>query len=698
VRRRPALALALALAVAAAGTAVLIGAERAPAAVGRVLYVGDSLALGTAPQLRGALGGASVRADGRIGRPSGEAVGVLRSLFSGGYRVVVFDAGVNDDPSNPGRLAGDLAAARNVVGGRCLVVATVSRPPYNGVSVAGMNRAIRSFASSSPNVRLVDWRSFAVSNPGLINRDGVHPTGAGYAARARLFASAIRSCGSSGGGGGGGGNYGGLPPPGTPAPNGQPAPPPNGTRPRPPKRDRGGKPRAPTNPEQPAPPRPRLGSGSGVFNLQPVTFESGGARLRGDLLLPAGEGRHPAVVMIHGAGPATRAPYREQAEYLAEHGVATLIYDKRGAGESTGNPDYRYDELAGDVSAAVATLRTQREVDPDAIGLWGVSEGGWIAPMVAARDPRIAAVVAVSPPVVAPAAQEDWSVRNALEAEDAGSGAHAVTTYYRVAADVGRSGIADPVALRRTDDLGFDPAPVWRRVAQPVLAVWGAEDTIVPVRASAAALAGALASGPNRDRTFRTFAGASHALGVPAESDRPGSAPGFMALEASWLRAHLRGRAKPRVAVEPLPPASGTPVAAAEHTRLLDHWPVQLAWLLLPAVALAVLLARALLRRRRAGQGLPELREAWPPAAVVALDVTALAALAIAVAAIVSVDGRGVEAIAGVPAVLLFAWVLTLGALGGTVALVRWVRRGHPGTAVCVASGAWILLLAYWLL
>src|SRR4051812_12700783 len=131
--RRP---VVLALALTAAAAAALAPGERATAAVGPVLVVGDSLAVGTTPPLRGQLHGARVESNGRIGRPSGEAVSVLRSLFSG-QRVVVFDAGVNDDPANPGRLAGDLATVRDIVGGRCLVIATVSRPPYNRVALGG---------------------------------------------------------------------------------------------------------------------------------------------------------------------------------------------------------------------------------------------------------------------------------------------------------------------------------------------------------------------------------------------------------------------------------------------------------------------------------------------------------------------------------------------------------------------------------
>jgi dienelactone hydrolase len=673
---------------------VLVPAAGAPAATGRVLVVGDSLVVGTTPYLRRELSGASVTSDGRIGRPSAEAVSVLRAKFNGSERVVVFDAGTNDDPSQPGRLASDLSAARSIAGSRCLVVATVNRPPYRGVSVAGLNAAVQRFASGSSNVQLVDWRSYAVAHPGLINPDGVHPTASGYAARARLFAQAIDGCGTSGGsvgGGGGGGGSGGLPPPGTPVPPSATDQQPPGPLPHRGKPPRGGSPAPGGGKPEPSAPPPKLGSNAPVFDDQPVSFDGKGARLRGELLLPTGGGRSPAVVMIQGSGPATREPYREQAEYLAQHGIAALIYDKRGAGQSTGDPDYHYDQLAGDASAAVALLRRNPGVRPDAIGLWGLSEGGWVAPMVAAQDPGIKALMVVSSSALPPAAQQDWSVRNALDSAGAGNGGHVVSTFYRVATDSD----ADP-------DLGFQPAPVWGKVAQPVLAVWGGEDRIVPVRASAAALDTALASGPNRDRTFRTFPGASHSVGVAAQGNRPGSAPGFKELSVAWLRGHLLGRTAPRVATAPLPPPSGTAVVRADSAGPLDRWPVQLVWLLLPALALVVTAVRALLLRRRAHEGLPALADWWPLAGVVVLDLLAFTALGIAVASIVTVSGQGVDAIAGVPAVVLVAWAVTLVALIATLALARWARRREggaprPALAVCGVSAVWLLLLVHWL-
>ncbi len=163
----------------------------------------------------------------------------------------------------------------------------------------------------------MDWRAAAVSNPRLINSDGVHPTGAGYQLRARLFASAIalvrvlrrRRCAA--------------------AVERRAAT----RRARPPAGRRGAataarRAAAASEEERKPPRRPAAAARheSPVLLDVPVTFRG----LQGELIAPGGEGRHPAVVMIQGRGRATREQFREQAEYLAEHGVAALIYDKRG--------------------------------------------------------------------------------------------------------------------------------------------------------------------------------------------------------------------------------------------------------------------------------------------------------------------------------------------------------------------------------
>lgn len=178
-------------AAAAAAICVLVCAAPASASV---LVVGDSLSKGTAPYLKQRLGSIPLEVDAVTGRPSSRGVAVLAERLRPEHEVVVFDLGVNDGPDRPDVLAASLSAARDLAGGRCMVVATVMRPPLRGVSVAAQNRVVRDFVVSTPGAQLVDWRSAARSQPGLVGSDGVHGTSAGYSLRGSLFAEAVVNC------------------------------------------------------------------------------------------------------------------------------------------------------------------------------------------------------------------------------------------------------------------------------------------------------------------------------------------------------------------------------------------------------------------------------------------------------------------------------------------------------------------------
>ena len=95
------------------------------------------------------------------------------------------------------------------------------------------------------------------------------------------------------------------------------------------------------------------------YRKENVVFHNGETKLVGDLLLPAGAGPHPGVVLVHGTGPVRRGEsYFIVADLFARHGFATLVYDKRGIGESGG--DWRTAgpaELASDVRQALSWLR-----------------------------------------------------------------------------------------------------------------------------------------------------------------------------------------------------------------------------------------------------------------------------------------------------------------------------------------------------
>ena len=117
-----------------------------------------------------------------------------------------------------------------------------------------------------------------------------------------------------------------------------------------------------------------------------VTIQNGNVRLAGTLVLPPGPGPHPAIVYVPGSGPETRRIPRYVGDFLAYHGVAVLVTDKRGTGGSTGQWNILgHADWATDVEAQLDFLRTQRDVDTTRLGLLGNSEGGFVVPVVAAR-------------------------------------------------------------------------------------------------------------------------------------------------------------------------------------------------------------------------------------------------------------------------------------------------------------------------
>jgi lysophospholipase L1-like esterase len=173
---------------------------------GPVLVVGDSLEVGSSPYLRQALARTRVDVDAERSRTSTAGLRVLASRLRPDHEVVVFPLGTND--LSAATLGSSLAAAQELAGGRCMVVATISRPNQRGSTTAELNGAVEAFASQS-GAQVMDWRSAALSTPGALGRDRIHATGQGYALRASLLAEAVQGCLL-------GGDLGGLPAPENP--------------------------------------------------------------------------------------------------------------------------------------------------------------------------------------------------------------------------------------------------------------------------------------------------------------------------------------------------------------------------------------------------------------------------------------------------------------------------------------------------
>jgi pimeloyl-ACP methyl ester carboxylesterase/L-ascorbate metabolism protein UlaG (beta-lactamase superfamily) len=225
-------------------------------------------------------------------------------------------------------------------------------------------------------------------------------------------------------------------------------------------------------------------------------FESAGARLSYRLELPARTGKVPAVVFGHGSGRITKDQCRLASGFVAR-GFATLCYDKRGVGESTGeyssvgprNSQQMVDALAEDMAAGVRFLRSHASIDGARVGLAGASQAGWIIPVAAAR---------VNPAFMLILAGPTISVGEEI-------------FYSRIVEQTARP-LDDGYKTLPTfrGERGFDPRPVLEALTVPGLWLLGEDDRSIPTPATVAILDELVARGKPFQRVV--FPGAGHDL------------------------------------------------------------------------------------------------------------------------------------------------------------------------------------------
>lgn len=289
----------------------------------------------------------------------------------------------------------------------------------------------------------------------------------------------------------------------------------------------------PPKPDYSAPP-------NAPFTSEEVTIPANGYTLAGTLLLPkTRKGKLPAVLTITGSGQQTRdepVPFpglekyglmRQIAEALASRGIAVLRVDDRGVGGSGGRDtlmNATTASFADDVRAEVAFLRARPEINPKRIALAGHSEGGIIAPIVAASDPQLAAIA-----LLAGSGQsgDQISREQLIDVLDRTPG---------VTPEIRKQKLAEQqeiiTAVQTGGDLSkyppqvrlpwtkffwtYDPLTTIRKVRQPILILQGGLDRQISAK-HADMLEQAAREAGNKDVTRRVFPNLNH-LFLPART------------------------------------------------------------------------------------------------------------------------------------------------------------------------------------
>lgn len=299
--------------------------------------------------------------------------------------------------------------------------------------------------------------------------------------------------------------------------------------------------KGPNRPQEPKPPFP--------YAAEDLTFPSkaAGVTLAGTLTMPAGKGPHPAVILISGSGPQDRneaimghKPFLVLADHLTRQGIAVLRYDDRGFGKSTGTfTTATSADFSQDAEGALDLLRKRPEIDAKRIGFAGHSEGGIIAPMVAARRGDVAFLVlmagtgvtgeqvmyeqarAINKAAGAPdeAAQKNRELQQKLFAairEEADSEKLQIRLQTILEAEPMIPEAQRMAQVRQVSSpwfrffVTYDPAPMLEKVKCPVLAINGALDLQVIPAQNLQPIAAALRKGGNQHVEMLELPGLNH--------------------------------------------------------------------------------------------------------------------------------------------------------------------------------------------
>jgi dipeptidyl aminopeptidase/acylaminoacyl peptidase len=271
-----------------------------------------------------------------------------------------------------------------------------------------------------------------------------------------------------------------------------------------------------------------------------------GYTLAATLTRPKGVARAPVAITISGSGPQERdsripavpgyQPFRQIADTLGRRGIAVLRYDDRAVGESgglEGAASVTSADFADDVRAVVAWLRARNDIDGARITLVGHSEGGIIAPMVAATDSQIAGVALLAGTAYRGRDVMMFQNRQSIDRAPNLTKAQRDSIFATVPAQLDALGKSNPWIGYF---MSYDPIATIARVRQPVLILHGNTDRqVTPEQADT--LAGALRAAGNRAVTLTRFNETNHLF----LRDPSGAPDGYSALTDVGVRREVLG-------------------------------------------------------------------------------------------------------------------------------------------------------------
>ncbi len=246
-----------------------------------------------------------------------------------------------------------------------------------------------------------------------------------------------------------------------------------------------------------------------VIDLNNITISNGPITLGGALILPDGPGPHPAVIVVHGSGPADRFNSSDYAtQLLPDRGIAVLIYDKRGVGQSTGiyrdvgpsNSEEALGQLASDALAWVGFLQQQEAIDPNRIGMTGVSQAGWIMPLAAAQSPDVAFIINIVGATCSVGEEIFYSSLTQEQQYDENRMINGKTVEE-----------LNEEVKTFSGEHGFDPIPSIRELDIPALWIFGEMDESIPTQYSMELLQQVIDEG-GKDFTVHFKPNGNHAL------------------------------------------------------------------------------------------------------------------------------------------------------------------------------------------